>query len=68
MKRQIRRNRKAPMSHDAYAGFLRLLLTPGGRLPRQSSEVDAYLRHAEEREPLSRATRRMLGQPTDRAA
>lgn len=56
------------MSNDAYAGFLRLLLTPADRLPKPSQEVDAYLRHANQREPLSAATRRMLGHPTDRAA
>lgn len=57
-----------PMSADAYAGFLKLWLTPAGKAPRPSAEVDAYLRHANQREPLSDATRRVLGHPTERAA
>lgn len=40
------------MSPDAYAGFLRLLLTPASRIPSISEEVEAYLRHANEREPV----------------
>ena len=56
------------MSPDAYAGFLRLLLTPGGRMPKQTADVQAYIRHANQTEPLSAAARRALGEPTDRAA
>lgn len=57
-----------PMSADAYAGFLKLWLTPASRAPKVTPEVAAYLRHVGEREPLSAAARRALGQPTDRAA
>ncbi|HEX2081635.1 MAG TPA: hypothetical protein VHG08_28285 [Longimicrobium sp.] len=60
--------KRAPMSADAYAGFLKLWLTPAHRLPEMTPEVEAYLRHANEREPLSDATREALGQPTRRAA
>lgn len=56
------------MSPDAYAGFLRLWLTPSGRLPRLSSEIDAYLRHANRCEPLPAVVRRAIGHPTHRAA
>ncbi len=62
------RNVRAPMNHDAYAGFLKLLLTPTGTLPAGNSDVDAYIRHANRVEPLSPATRRVIGQPTGRAA
>lgn len=37
--------RRPRMSPDAYAGFLRLLLTPLTEEPRPSKEVDAYLRY-----------------------
>jgi hypothetical protein len=56
------------MSPDAYAGFLKLWLTPAGELPPMTAEVDAYLQHANEREPLSEATRRAVGHPTKQAA
>ena len=56
------------MSADAYAGFLKLWLTPASKLPTASAEVDAYLRHANKREPLSTTSRRALGQPTEQAA
>lgn len=39
--------RKTPrprMSADAYAGFIRLLLTPLHREPKPSRDLDAYLR------------------------
>jgi hypothetical protein len=52
MKKRHETDRSAAMSPDAYAGFLKLLLTPGGRPPRPSADVDAYLRHANERDPL----------------
>ena len=56
------------MDADAFAGFLKLWLTPAGREPRPSEEVDAYLRHASEREPLPESVRRIIGRPTGRAA
>ncbi|HEU0299801.1 MAG TPA: hypothetical protein VFR37_10110 [Longimicrobium sp.] len=56
------------MSADAYAGFLKLWLTPAHKLPELTPEVQAYLRHANEREPLSDATRGAPGQPARRAA
>jgi hypothetical protein len=59
---------RAPMNPDAYAGFLRLFLTPGGRLPVRSDDVDAYIRHLNRQSPLSRQSRRALGHTTDRAA
>ncbi len=58
----------ALMSPDAYAGFLKLWLTPAHKLPSINAEVDAYLRHVSEREPLSDNVRRSLGQPTRKAA
>lgn len=51
------------MSPDAYAGFLKLWLTPAGRVPAPSADVDAYLRHANEREPLSDESYRAIGRP-----
>lgn len=56
------------MNADAYAGFLKLWLTPSSRVPRPSAELDAYLRHANRVDPLSDEVRRALGQPTERAA
>lgn len=40
------------MSDDAYAGFIRLLLTPLSQAPRPSEELDAYLRFLTEAERL----------------
>jgi hypothetical protein len=68
MKNDARNAKAGPMNADAYAGFLKLWLTPVGKLPATTPEIEAYLRHASEREPLSPAARRALGQPTDRAA
>ena len=68
MKTLIPATKRSKMSPDAYAGFLKLWLTPAERTPRLTSEVRAYLRHVEEREPLSREARRALGHTTDRAA
>ena len=66
---KIPRNTKTgTMTPDAYAGFLKLLLTPGSSVPRPSADVDAYLRYASQREPLSDEVRRALGQPRVRAA
>ncbi|WP_420126374.1 hypothetical protein [Longimicrobium sp.] len=58
----------APMSADAYAGFLKLWLTPTNKLPRLDEEIRAYLRHVSDREPLSGDVRETLGQPTRKAA
>lgn len=68
MKTRIRNRSQARMSADAYAGFLKLWLTPANCAPKHSAEVDAYLRHVSEREPLSAECRRALGQPTEQAA
>ncbi len=61
-------NSTAAMSPDAYAGFLKLLLTPASKVPQPSPELDAYLRYLNREEPLSDTTRRALGQPTQQAA
>lgn len=58
----------APMDADAYAGFLKLWLTPTHKLPSLDAEIRAYLRHVSEREPLSETSRRAIGQPTRKAA
>ena len=58
----------APMDADAYAGFLKLWLTPASKLPSLDDEVRAYLRHVSDREPLNEESRRALGQPTRKAA
>jgi hypothetical protein len=58
----------APMSADAYAGFLKLWLTPASKLPRLDDEIRAYLRHVSDRAPLSGDARQALGQPTRKAA
>ena len=68
MKTLTRTPRSTRMSADAYAGFLKLLLTPAGKVPRPSQDVDASLRHVNAVSPLSEATRRFIGQPTGRAA
>ncbi|HVH14018.1 MAG TPA: hypothetical protein VM759_13240 [Longimicrobium sp.] len=60
--------RRAPMSADAYAGFLKLWLTPTHKLPPITPEVEAYLRHANRQEPLTDEVREVLGHPTRRAA
>ena len=52
MKTLTRTASPARMSADAYAGFLKLWLTPASRAPRQSRDLDAYLSYANEREPL----------------
>ena len=68
MKSLSRTASSAPMSADAYAGFLKLWLTPASELPAISSDVEAYLRHASEREPLSPTAQRAMGLATDLAA
>ena len=41
------------MNSDAYAGFLRLLLTPASEVPELTSYLRAYLRYLNEREPVT---------------
>lgn len=60
--------KQAAMSNDAYAGFLKLMLTPAGKEPTDSPEVNAYIDYLNEREPLSRQTRRIIGRSNDQAA
>jgi hypothetical protein len=59
---------RTSMSPDAYAGFLKLWLTPAHKAPKMTPEVEAYLRESSAREPLSDTVRQALGQPTRRAA
>jgi hypothetical protein len=47
------------MSNDAFAGFLKLWLTPASREPVQSSETDAYLQYLSENESLEPDTTRV---------
>lgn len=68
MKSQRRRTQPRSMTPDAYAGFIQLLLTPAGRIPRESADLDAYLQYLSDAEPLSEASRMILGQPTVEAA
>ncbi|HEX2206196.1 MAG TPA: hypothetical protein VHG93_00825 [Longimicrobium sp.] len=68
MKKRSFAPKPAPMDADAYAGFLKLWLTPAHKLPRLDDEIRAYLRHVSDREPLGSESRRALGQPTHRAA
>jgi hypothetical protein len=68
MRTRPRSARTSQMSPDAYAGFLKLWLAPGGRIPSPSPELDAYLSHANRREPLSTEVRMSIGMPTHRAA
>ena len=68
MKRQPRISTTVPMSPDAYAGFLKLLLTPLHRVPEQSGDIDAYLQYATRREPLPDSVKLIIGHPTVEAA
>ena len=68
MKSQRRSTQARSMTPDAYAGFIQLLLTPATRVPRESADLDAYLRYLSAAEPLSEASRMVLGQPTVEAA
>jgi hypothetical protein len=68
MKTLTRTVKPARMSADAYAGFLKLLLTPSTREPSPSAEVDAYLRYANERSPLPANLSLPTRRPTNRAA
>ena len=67
MKRINRNFAKGARSDDAYAGFLKLLITPAGTLPERSPEIDAYLRHVSEHAPLETILP-SVGEPSDRAA
>jgi len=68
MKKHLNTARTAPMNHDAYAGFLKLWLTPFSRIPEPSPEIDAYIRYVDEREPLPACMAEMGAFRTDRAA
>ncbi len=68
MKRHNRNSQRAEMSPDAYAGFLRLLLTPDDRVPTSSPELDAYMDYRSEVDPLPDNVRLLLGQPLVEAA
>jgi hypothetical protein len=59
---------RAPMSADAYAGFLRLWLTPADRQPRPNAELNAYMRYLNAHAPLPERVRRLLGTVSDHAA
>lgn len=56
------------MNADAYAGFLKLLLTPTSKIPPMSAELDAYLRYANEREPVPITASRSIGSRSKQAA
>ncbi len=60
--------RRAPMSADAYAGFLKLWLTPAHKAPAITPEVEAYLHHANQQAPLNDESRRVLDQTLRKAA
>lgn len=64
----MKKHRSTRMSADAYAGFLKLWLTPAHKEPTMTPEVEAYLREAGQREPLSDDVRQALRQPVRRAA
>ena len=68
MKTISRAPESKPMSADAYAGFLKLWLTPATRQAVIDGDVEAYLAYVGEREPLSDGARRAAGLRTDRAA
>lgn len=68
MKSYPRTAQGGPMSSEAYAGFLKLLLTPVSRVPLPSPELDAYLQYLAGVEPLSETARMVIGQPTVEAA
>lgn len=61
-------SRRAPMNADAYAGFLKLWLTPAHKVPAITPEVEAYLRHANQQAPLNDESRRVLDQTLRKAA
>lgn len=59
---------ESTMSPDAYAGFLKLWLTPTSKIPSSSLEIEAYLSYANEREPVRGITIRELDRITREAA
>jgi hypothetical protein len=68
MKTKERVIRSSRMSPDAYVGFLKLWLTPPGAPAPSSPDVDAYLRHANEKAPLPSHLCIPREHPTDQAA
>ena len=52
------------MNADAYAGFLKLLLTPTSKEFEVTADVAAYLRYANTREPLPVMVRPSLQAPS----
>ena len=60
-----RKAKTTRMSADAYAGFLKLLLTPASKVPPLSPDVIAYLDYVNEQEPFSNTELRALGQLLD---
>jgi hypothetical protein len=68
MKKRSENKGMPKMDAEAFAGFLRLWITPPGRDVRPSPEVEAYLRYVAEHSPLTPAGLRTLGSHTDRAA
>lgn len=68
MKTRTFASKPSRMDADAYAGFLKLWLTPASKVPAITPEIEAYLRHANEREPLNETSRDALCQPTRQAA
>jgi hypothetical protein len=68
MRNRSNSRKDAPMSADAYAGFLKLWLNPSSRLPRPSADVDAYIRYVNGREPLPEEILNRIAPSEDRAA
>ncbi len=60
MRHQQRAAKSAPMSADAYAGFLKLMLTPISRVPEMTPDLEAYLQYLNQREPLSQTAQRAV--------
>jgi hypothetical protein len=68
MKTRTFASKTSRMDADAYAGFLKLWLTPAHKVPAITPEVEAYLRFANQAEPLNETSRDALCQPARRAA
>lgn len=68
MKRHHRNPQRTKMSPDAYAGFLRLLLTPADQVPASSPELEAYLSYRSRMDPLPDNVQHILGHPVVEAA
>jgi hypothetical protein len=60
-------DRTDAMDPEAYAGFLRLLLTPTSRVPSMTPDVEAYLRYANRREPVNAVGSRRQAQRREAA-